>query len=313
MSLASLFKAIADAIRAKTGSADPIAPADFPDAIGEIEGTDLSGVTATAGDVLTGKKYMNSSGVLTDGTMASNAPQEISIAVNGSYTIPVGYHLGTGKVKNTTPVLQAQTIYPTASNKTLSAGNYLQGVQTIHGITQTNLTAGNIKNGVTVNIGNGSENIFSVTGTYDPEPDYVVYKDVKFSSNDPECAKVTNAHGDKIDGHTFGAYSDTTTVVGITVPAYKITLPADAKLLLWKAEDYLTKTDGSAPLSMGFIKDFSYKGGADGSGRGSGVTEFQCASFCERPDGINPNKKIVYVPAERINASTYKATFAIKW
>lgn len=306
MSLASLFKAIADAIRAKTGSADPIAPADFPDAIGEIEGTDLSGVTAAAGDVLTGKKYMNSSGVLTDGTMAVNEPQEIPIGVNGSVTILGGYHFGTGKVKNTTPVLQAQTIYPTASNKTLAAGNYLQGVQTIHGIEQTNLTAGNIKNGVTVNIGNGSENIFSVTGTYTGETKNYIFVRTEFTTSDEHYAL-----------HTFGAYSTSTTVVGTEMASYKITLDNDATFLMWEA--YGLNNQSSAPKKQylgGFITKFSRVNAADGSGIGfgaSGNAEVQCESFCERPDASTINKKIIYVPAEPVAANTYKATFVVAW
>lgn len=62
----------------------------------------------------------------------------------------------------------ADTITPTSSNKTISSGTYLTGTQTIEGIVCANLTAANIKSGVTVKIGTASDgdSVTSVTGTY---------------------------------------------------------------------------------------------------------------------------------------------------
>lgn len=89
---------------------------------------DVTGVTATAGDVLAGKKYVISDGTLTTGTMANNGAVSKTLDVttgNQSYTIPKGYHSGSGKVqivletKTTTPTETAQTITPT-SGKVLS-------------------------------------------------------------------------------------------------------------------------------------------------------------------------------------------------
>lgn len=62
----------------------------------------------------------------------------------------------------------AQTIYPSASDQTINSGRYLTGTQTIKGVTTTNLTADNIKSGVTVQIGDSadSDRVASVTGTY---------------------------------------------------------------------------------------------------------------------------------------------------
>ena len=54
--LGELFGNIASAIREKTGDAGKIKPAEFPEKISGISsGTDVSGVTATAADVLEGK------------------------------------------------------------------------------------------------------------------------------------------------------------------------------------------------------------------------------------------------------------------
>ena len=60
----------------------------------------------------------------------------------------------------------AATIYPSTSDQTISSGTYLTGTQTIHGVSQTNLSAENIKSGTTISISNGNGNIWSVLGTY---------------------------------------------------------------------------------------------------------------------------------------------------
>lgn len=62
----------------------------------------------------------------------------------------------------------AQTIYPSSSDQSISSGKYLTGAQTIKAVTTTNLTAENIKSGVTVQVGDSadSDRVLSVTGTY---------------------------------------------------------------------------------------------------------------------------------------------------
>ena len=62
----------------------------------------------------------------------------------------------------------AQTIYPSTSDQSISSGKYLTGAQTIKAVTTTNLTADNIKSGVTVTVGDSSDadRVASVTGTY---------------------------------------------------------------------------------------------------------------------------------------------------
>ena len=82
---------------------------------------DVSSVDATAGDVLTGKIFVASDGTVVTGTMANNGA--VSKTLDGttiSYTIPKGYHSGTGKVqivletKTVTPTKSVQDITPTA-------------------------------------------------------------------------------------------------------------------------------------------------------------------------------------------------------
>ena len=62
----------------------------------------------------------------------------------------------------------AQTIHPSTSDQTIAASRYLTGAQTIKAVTLSNLTADNIKNGVTVKVGDSTDDdcVASVTGTY---------------------------------------------------------------------------------------------------------------------------------------------------
>lgn len=82
---------------------------------------DVSSVTAVAGDVLTGKIFVTSSGAVTTGEMPNNgAVNKTLTAQEQNYTIPKGYHSGTGSVsispesKTATPTKAQQTISPTA-------------------------------------------------------------------------------------------------------------------------------------------------------------------------------------------------------
>ena len=61
---------IGDAIRAKDGSADPIPVPDIPSRIAAIQtGADVSGVTATAADVISGKVFVDAQGNPVNGAL----------------------------------------------------------------------------------------------------------------------------------------------------------------------------------------------------------------------------------------------------
>lgn len=90
---------------------------------------DVSSVTASAADVLANKVVVNASGETVAGTMPNNGAVSKTLDAttgNQSYTVPKGYHSGTGKVtitletKSATPAKSAQTVTP-ASGKVLSS------------------------------------------------------------------------------------------------------------------------------------------------------------------------------------------------
>lgn len=80
---------------------------------------DVSSVTAGAADVLVGKIYVTAGGVVTTGTMANNgAVSKTLSATSITYTIPKGYHSGTGTVKI---VLEEKSVTPTKAAQTITA------------------------------------------------------------------------------------------------------------------------------------------------------------------------------------------------
>lgn len=95
---------------------------------------DLDQITATASDILAPKKSVNGDGDVIIGTI---------------------------------PSLSATTWTPGTSAQTIASGQYLSGIQTISAISNTNLSASNIKKGTTITIKAGNNTIYSVTGTWE--------------------------------------------------------------------------------------------------------------------------------------------------
>ena len=138
-------------------------------------------VTAAKAQVLSGYNTVtsDSNDEVVSGTMVNRGTINQTIGINGSYTIPQGYHSGSGRVSQSLTTKGAATYYPKASSQTIGANQWLSGVQTISAISQTNLSAANIKKGVTISISNGNGNVWSVTGTWEgyiPETTDLYYR-----------------------------------------------------------------------------------------------------------------------------------------
>ena len=186
----TLLDDLADAIAAKTGESTPMSIADMTDAVDGItsrDSTDLSAsgatVTVPAGmyasaaskSVATGSATAAASISATGATVSTGTNTlTLSKTVSNTPQVTAGY-VSSGTAGNSSVSLTAsvttqaaQTIYPSSSQQTIASGRYLTGTQTIAPVTTTNLTAGNIKSGVVVQVGDASDpdRVTSVTGTY---------------------------------------------------------------------------------------------------------------------------------------------------
>lgn len=133
----------------------------------------VSGVTAGAGDVLSGKIIVDSTGATVAGTMPDNGKvTKVLDAAEGnqSYTIPAGKHSGTGTVSIT---LETKTATPTKSTQNIvpTTGKVLQKV-TVNPIpgkfgdaSSANVTAGDIKAGAVAIGKDASGNAVEIEGT----------------------------------------------------------------------------------------------------------------------------------------------------
>ena len=111
---------------------------------------DLDVITATAEDLLSPKVIVDKDGNPLTGTMVNRGAVNQSLAINGSYTIPKGYHNGSGKITQSVPTQGAKTITPGASQQQVAAGRYLTGAITVPGFSMP--AANVIKKGYTLNI-----------------------------------------------------------------------------------------------------------------------------------------------------------------
>ena len=127
-------------------------------------GADLDVITAEDPDVLTGKVIVDKDGNPLPGTMANNGAVSQALNAGGSYTVPAGYHNGSGKV--TANSLTSQTV-GTATAARIANGDIawsngvkIPGTMPMYGGTYWNNSLG---------IGLESDNLYSFfpVGHYD--------------------------------------------------------------------------------------------------------------------------------------------------
>lgn len=131
----------------------------------------ISGVTATAPDVLANKTIVTATGESVAGTMPNNgAVSKTLTPASTSYTVPAGYHDGTGSVsivtetKTATPTESSQTITPT-SGKVLSSVTVNAIPSNYGSVDNADAVAGDILTGKVVVTQNADGEAVEVTGT----------------------------------------------------------------------------------------------------------------------------------------------------
>lgn len=125
----------------------------------------VSSVTAGAGDVLTGKIIVSAAGTSIAGTMANNGAVNKTLDAtnnNQTYTIPTGYHSGSGQVKisletkTATPTKSSQDITPT-TGKVLSKVTVNPIPAAYQDVTNVDATAADVLTGKTFVAADGTE------------------------------------------------------------------------------------------------------------------------------------------------------------
>ena len=125
----------------------------------------VSSVTATAADVLTGKVIVSATGESVAGEMVNNGAVTRTLDAttgNQSYTIAQGYHSGLGSVsivlesKSATPTTSSQTITPTAG-KVLSSVTVAAIPSQYQDVSNVDATAADVLAGKTIVLANGTE------------------------------------------------------------------------------------------------------------------------------------------------------------
>jgi len=149
---------------------------------------DTSSVTAAAADVLTGKVIVTADGTVTSGEMVNNGAVNKTLDVTTiTYTIPKGYHSGSGKVNL---VLETKTATPTKSEQNITP------------------TAGKVLSKVTVAaIPDKYQDVSGVTAT---------------AANVLEDKYIVTATGEKVEGTMKNNGAIAATIDGLTTTAYTV-------------------------------------------------------------------------------------------
>jgi hypothetical protein len=127
--------------------------------------------TVASGTVTAPASIAGTSATVSTGTNTLTLSKTVSVTPS----VTTAGYVSSGTAGNSSVSLTASvttkgaTTYNTSSSdQTIASGTYLTGTQTIRGVTTSNLTADNIKQGVTVTVGDSADadRVLSVTGTY---------------------------------------------------------------------------------------------------------------------------------------------------
>lgn len=165
----------------KTGTSVTVSASELVSGTKTISASGTTDVTNYKyASVADGSATTPSTSITANPTISVSSGGLITASVSGSKnvtpTVRAGYVLsgtaGTVSVSGSNTeqlATQAATTYhPSTTDQTIASGKYLTGAQTIKAVTTTNLTAANIADGVTVKIGDSTDDdcVASITGTH---------------------------------------------------------------------------------------------------------------------------------------------------
>ena len=190
----------------------------------------VSSVTATASDVLATKVIVNAAGASVVGTMTNNGAVSKTLDAttsNQTYTVPAGYHNGSGTVKivletkSATPTKTSQDIVPT-TGKVLSKVTVAAIPSAYQDVSNVDAVAADVLAGKTIVLANGTE----VEGT--------------MTNNGAVSETLTSATGDQ--SYTIPAgYHDGTGTVSIVLETKSATPSASTQSITPASGKVLSK------------------------------------------------------------------------
>ena len=159
----------------KTGTAVTVSASELVsgtytvDSSGTKDVTNYASASVPSGSVTAPSTITGTSATVSTGTNTLTLSKTVSVTPS----VTTAGYVSSGTAGNSSVSLTASvttkgatTYRASTTQQTISSGTYLTGTQTIAPVSQTNLTAENIKSGTTISISDGANNIWSVTGTY---------------------------------------------------------------------------------------------------------------------------------------------------
>ena len=165
-----------------------------------------------SGSVTAPSTISGSSATVSTGTNTLTLSKTVSVTP----TVSTAGYVSSGTAGNSSVSLTASvttkaatTYHPSASDQTIASGTYTTGAQTIKAVTLSNLTAANIKSGVTVKVGDSTDDdcVTSVTGTYEGGgSSKAVYTYLGLASRTANSYGATNAKVTVTKAGTYNIY-----------------------------------------------------------------------------------------------------------
>ena len=197
----------------------------------EASGSGSSKITTAgwmdAGDLATASASATKYFPVDAGTVTQNAPTIDSATgvVTATVSTTAGYVPTAASADSNTLQLTtqaAQTINTSSSDQTIAAGQYLTGAQTIKAVTTENISAANIKAGVTVKVGdsNDDDRIAGMTGTFTDA------STVTSGQTAATAAQIVSGYSAWVDGAEVQGSIAAKTASDVTVSGDTVTIPA---------------------------------------------------------------------------------------